>query len=105
MTRLILIVTSCLASLLLLAACEQKVTLENYEQITLDVTTLSEAKSILGDGRNETTSGVGISSSGMMQSSTQNSDETWIFEEGDAMIILTVNEDDIVVSKRKKNLE
>ncbi len=93
----------CLATLALAAGCENKVTLENYQQIETGMTK-ADVERLLGRGRNETSAaGGGISSAGLMTEGDK-PDEIWVWEADGAQIVLTFDEGK-VVHKRQSGLE
>lgn len=88
-----------LAGSILLASCEQVVTAENYEQITVGMT-LGQVEAILGPGQEEASAGVGIGSAGLLERSARDTRRTYVWEESGRQIIITFD-DGKVVSKRK----
>jgi hypothetical protein len=89
-----------LAPLAALTGCEEKITDDTFNQITVGMT-LDKAENLLGGaGTEEDTGGASISSYGIMSGSRGSSTRTLSWKEGDKRIILQVA-DGKVVSKSK----
>ncbi len=96
-----IVLPALLAALLLLVGCEEKVTLENYEQIEKGMT-LAQVEQILGEGRLEESSGTSLGTGGIPERSRDDvSNRTYVWEE-DGKIITVKIIDDKVASKTKR---
>jgi hypothetical protein len=94
----------CAAAALLLIGCEEKVTIENYDQIQVGMSK-SDVEDLLGSGRDETSAaGGGISSGGLMTEGDK-PDEVWVWESSDGAEIVVTFAEGKVVLKRQKGLE
>jgi hypothetical protein len=81
-----------------LAACEPKVTPENFEQITEGMT-IAQVEKILGPGEEEAAAGgTSIGGSGMLEGARANAARTFIWKEDNRQIIV-VFQDGKVVNK------
>ena len=79
-----------LVPFLFLAACEKKVTQENFKKISVGMT-LNEVQAILGKGEKLVQQGSGIESYGVANTSKGNKDQdVWIFKEDSNEITITV---------------
>lgn len=88
-----------LAALCLLVGCEEKVTLDNYDQITVGMAQ-HQVEAILGQGVNQDSGGRGIDSSGLMTGSGGDSRSTYLWDENGRQIIITF-ENQVVKTKQK----
>lgn len=74
-----------LASAVLLAGCESKVTAENYDKVQNGMT-LSQVEGLLGSGTDDTASGgFGVSSGGVLDSKA-NPEKTYVWRENGVQI-------------------
>ncbi len=75
---------------LCLAACEKKVTQDNFKRITVGMT-INEVQAILGKGEKLVQEGSGIESYGVGSTSKGNKDQdVWLFKEDSNEITITV---------------
>ena len=95
MTRLAIALTA----LCLLAGCEEKVTLDNYDQIQVGMAQ-HQVEAILGSGVSQDSGGRGIDSSGLMTGTGADSRSTYLWEENGKQIIITF-ENQVVKTKQK----
>jgi hypothetical protein len=93
-----------LALLLPLAACEEKVTAENYAQLKPGMT-LAQAETVMGGpGEREEATGMSISGAGIASASSSNSQRTYVWKTKGAQISVTVDKNDKVVSTGSSGL-
>ena len=94
-----------LAIALSLAACESKLTQENYAKV-VEGMTISDVEGILGDGEEQDSGGYGIGSSGLIDhsSSRQSSQRVFVWDDGTVQIIITFT-DGKLTSKRQTGLQ
>lgn len=89
-------VLACLSVLLFASGCEDVVTQENYDQITVGMQ-LWEVEDLLGKGTEETVGGFGISSGGMMGGEPGSSETTtYVWKEDRREISVTVKGGEVV---------
>lgn len=88
-----------LGAAVLLGACEQKVTLTNYDKIGNGMS-LSQVQNILGSGEDATASGTSISYGGVADSKTSN-EKTMVFK-GGSLTVTVIFKDGKVVQKSKQ---
>ena len=93
------IATIALASLLILVGCESKITEENYALIQNGMT-ITEVEGILGEGRDDSITGVDIGGAGI--SGSGNSGRKTLTYEGDEFNIIVNYDDGKVISTRKQ---
>lgn len=93
-----------LVTCLFLAACESKVTSENYDKVTNGMS-LSQVQKILGRGKDDTShAGTSISAPGISQTSRSN-DVIYVWEDESGGKIVIVFQDDKVVQKSKTGMD
>lgn len=81
----------------LLAGCEKKVTMSNFDQVQNGMT-LSEVEAILGKGEKQAQGGVNISSSGLLSGSKGPSNqEVFRWVEGRAEITVTLQDGKVIM--------
>lgn len=99
------LLAACIVAVALLGGCEQKLTMENYDQIKEGMT-LSEVESLLGEGERQDSGGTNISSGGVLGSSSSinSSVQTYLWKEEDRQIIIDFK-DGKLVTKRKTGFE
>ncbi len=103
MPRPLFFLLAAVLTALLLAACESKVTLDNYNQINPGMT-LAEVEQILGRGTEEVShGGHNIGGGGLMSGASSNPDRTYIWEDGPRKIIL-IFADGKLVTKNQTGL-
>lgn len=99
-----LMIAALTALLVLLPGCESKVSLANYEEITVGMS-FSQVESLLGSGEQEISGGTSIGASGLIEGSSDAASErqTWTWTDGDSVIVVNfINSE--VVSKSKRGL-
>lgn len=93
-----------LVACLALAACENKVTSENYDKVTNGMS-LSQVQKILGRGKDDTShAGTSISAPGISQTSKSN-DVVYVWEDEFGGKIVIVFQDDKVVQKSRTGMD
>ncbi len=93
------IASMALASAVLFAGCESKVTAENYDKVQNGMS-LSQVEGILGSGSDDTASGgFGVSSGGVLDSKA-NPEKTYVWRENGVQIQV-IFKDGKVVQKSK----
>ena len=96
-------VLACLSVLLFVSGCEDVVTQENFDRITVGMQ-LWEVEDILGAGTEETVGGFGISSGGLIGGEPGSSaTTTYVWKEERREISVTVKDGE-VIGKRKAGL-
>lgn len=85
------------ACVFVLAACETKVTQENYDKITIGMTQ-GQVEGILGKGERQDVSGMNISGGGIASGSRTNSQSTYLWKDRNTLLSVTF-EDGKVVTK------
>lgn len=78
-----------------LVACEDKLTRENYEKITVGMSQ-SEVFKILGKGQKEEPSGMNISGAGIASGSAQTNQTTYTWRKGNVEIGVTFENGKVV---------
>lgn len=97
-------VSVALAACLVLGACEEKITVENYDQITNGMT-IAQVEKILGSGKDDTShQGTSIGASGIA-SASRSKDQVYVWEDKSGAKIIVVFQDGKVVQKSKQNLD
>ncbi|MBX3403058.1 MAG: hypothetical protein KF699_06550 [Phycisphaeraceae bacterium] len=97
-------VSVALAACLLASACEEKITVENYDRITNGMT-IAQVEKILGSGKDDTShQGTSIGTSGIA-SASRSTDQVFVWEDKSGAKIIVVFQDGKVVQKSKQNLE
>lgn len=96
--------TIALAACLVLGACEEKITAENYDRITNGMT-LAQVEKILGTGKDDTShQGTSIGASGIA-SASRSKDQVYVWEDKGGAKIIVIFQDGKVVQKSKQNLD
>ena len=97
-------VSVALAACLFAGACEEKITVENYDQITNGMT-IAQVERLLGTGKDDTShQGTSIGASGI-QSASRSNDKVYVWEDKSGAKITVVFQDGKVVQKSTQNLE
>lgn len=101
MNRRILL-AACLLPVVLLVACEKKVTLENFDTVTVGMT-LDQVENVFGKGELQVVQGSSISGAGILGGAATNSLETYTWRDGNKEISVTMK-DGKVISKSHAGL-
>ena len=98
--RTLIAVAICLLAVLTAPGCEEKVSDENFEKITLGMG-LDQVQGFMGDGQQEDVSGVTISGAGIAGGSPNvSTTKTFSWKSGNKQIIVETR-DEKVIAKRK----
>lgn len=93
-----------LAACLLCASCEEKITIENYNQITNGMS-IAQVEKILGAGKDDTShQGTSIGAAGIA-SVSKSKDQVYVWQDRSGGKIVVIFQDGKVVQKSKENLE
>lgn len=93
-----------LAACLFACACEEKITVENYDQITNGMT-IAQVERLLGSGKDDSShQGTSIGASGI-QSASKSKDQVYVWQDKSGGKIVVIFQDGKVVQKSKENLE
>ncbi|MDX2131108.1 MAG: hypothetical protein SFY69_03530 [Planctomycetota bacterium] len=81
--------------LVVLVSCDDKATPENYEKVTIGMT-MGQVQGILGKGEVQDVGGMSISGAGVAGGSSQNSQVTWTWKNGNTEMSVTFDKGKVV---------